>query len=245
MLKNEKGFSVAELILIIVVLVLVGFSGWWVYMNQHKAVVATNTVTTYTTMNTTTSKANTYTGWASYTSSIGGLSFKYPINGWTLIGDPTGIMSTSVTGSELKGTEYSLNLQEDTGHGLSTDGNLFIISVDISSPLYENTKSDPSFYSSLYAKGGISTLSNGLQVWQTTEAAASSGQCNPNTGTAFSLYLVSQGHFYKQLANGQYMDYSAGFCYGQGATTSLTYQEQATSSEITIAKEVLSSLTFN
>jgi hypothetical protein len=86
--NNEAGFSAIELVLVIVVVALIGISGWLVYEDHHKS--TTTTTTTKSTGNTITS--NLYAGWKSFCSSSGGLCFKYPSN-WKL--DSTSVISPS------------------------------------------------------------------------------------------------------------------------------------------------------
>jgi Tfp pilus assembly protein PilV len=84
---NQSGFSIVEALLILVVVGILGFTGWYVYHTKQtsdKDYSATNsTVPTYKKTNTS-SAANAYAGWKTYSSSNGlGLSFKYPAT-WTV-----------------------------------------------------------------------------------------------------------------------------------------------------------------
>lgn len=47
--KNEKGFSVVETLLVLVIVVLIGIVGYMVYKNHHKTTVPNNTAKTSTT----------------------------------------------------------------------------------------------------------------------------------------------------------------------------------------------------
>ena len=75
--KNKDGFTVVEVLLVLILVVLIGFAGWYVYHTDHKTTANTNT-----TSNTSTS-SNVYAGWKTDTTSISGLSFKYPST-WTV-----------------------------------------------------------------------------------------------------------------------------------------------------------------
>ncbi len=82
--KNQKGFTVVEGLLIVLILVVIGGVGYMVYHNDHKtkttSVSTTSATKPATSIKTTT---NPYAGWQSFCSSYGGLCLKYPSN-WTL-----------------------------------------------------------------------------------------------------------------------------------------------------------------
>ncbi len=75
-INNESGFSGLELLLVIFIVVLLGFIGWYIYHNDHKSTVSI--------LKSTSSSPNVYSGWKSFTTSYQKLSFKYP-NSWVLI----------------------------------------------------------------------------------------------------------------------------------------------------------------
>src|SRR5215472_14324706 len=90
--KNEAGFSTVEALLILVVLVVIGAAGWFVYKDHHKTVTADKVNTsssskqaassTSTSNTMSTQPANPYTNWQTYTDTSGsGFSVKYP-SGW-------------------------------------------------------------------------------------------------------------------------------------------------------------------
>jgi uncharacterized protein (UPF0333 family) len=90
--KNQKGFTVLEGLLIVLILVVIGAVGYMVYHNDHKTKavsVSTTAAKTPTTKNTsstkptTTASANPYDGWKTYTLKNEKLSFEYP-SSWTL-----------------------------------------------------------------------------------------------------------------------------------------------------------------
>jgi len=81
--KNESGFSVAEIVLVGVVIALIVIVGWLVYKNHHKTTTASvtsasSTKPTTSTKTVTTTPTNPYAGWQSVCSSYGGLCLKYP-----------------------------------------------------------------------------------------------------------------------------------------------------------------------
>jgi hypothetical protein len=235
--KNEKGFSVVEVVLMVVVMALIGTAGWLVYKNHHKTTMpmantSTNILTTTTKTSistTTTSKPAQQTdptaGWATYTSTLGGFSFKYPITGWTFDGFQG---NTPVSGSQMNGSETQVRLFETS--------RTYSIIINVGAVNQVDLESDS------YSQGTVSTLSNSLQAWLTSASAVSNPQCF--SGSPIDLDLVSNGNFYYTLSNGQHMSYFASFCYGQKDTTNLNYQQQVAAPELTVAKDVLSSFTF-
>ena len=76
--KNEKGFSVVEAMLILVIVALIVVVGYMFYKNYHQT-IATNVATTSNSKSTTTTTPNPYAGWKTYHSILNsGLSFMYP-----------------------------------------------------------------------------------------------------------------------------------------------------------------------
>jgi len=87
--KNEKGFSVVEVLLVLVVVGLIGGVGYFVYKSHHKtttaSVATTTTKPTATTPAKTATPATTITsgpqsGWSTYTNNTVGFSIAYPDN---------------------------------------------------------------------------------------------------------------------------------------------------------------------
>ena len=78
MIRNHKGFTLVEALLVVLILAVLGFGGYYVWHSHHKtkAVAATNTSTTAT--KTVTKAANPYAGWQTYKSSDNVYSIKYP-----------------------------------------------------------------------------------------------------------------------------------------------------------------------
>jgi Tfp pilus assembly protein PilE len=87
--NNEKGFTLVEGLLIVLILVVIGAVGYMVYHNNHKVktVSVSTTEGNKTVITKTVSTPSPYADWKSYTSSDEGLSFKYPST-WTAQNDP-------------------------------------------------------------------------------------------------------------------------------------------------------------
>ncbi|HEY8998760.1 MAG TPA: prepilin-type N-terminal cleavage/methylation domain-containing protein [Candidatus Saccharimonadales bacterium] len=93
--KDESGFSVIEVILVLVIVALIAACGVVAYRHHHKTTAATTTKTSSSTKastsksstSTSTSTTDAYAGWLTYASSDEGLSLKYPTT-WTAQNDP-------------------------------------------------------------------------------------------------------------------------------------------------------------
>lgn len=87
--KNEQGFGVIEIILVLIIVILLGVVGWFVYKNHNKTTNNATTTTSNTgttpskTTATSTQSTNNYSGWPTYSSSVLGLNIKHP-PGWTV-----------------------------------------------------------------------------------------------------------------------------------------------------------------
>lgn len=79
MRNNEKGFSALEALLVILVVVLIGGAGWYVWQSRADNNAPTNdtgSTNAYPTENT--PKTDPYEGWETYTLKYERFSFKYP-----------------------------------------------------------------------------------------------------------------------------------------------------------------------
>lgn len=78
--KNELGFGAVEGILILVIVLLIGVVGWFVYKNQNKAISSTSATTSKTASSPvkTPTIVDPYAGWTTYISKAEKVSYKYP-----------------------------------------------------------------------------------------------------------------------------------------------------------------------
>lgn len=102
--KNQIGFTVVEGLLIILVVAVIGFGGYYVWHTQHNktkpvSVVSTSSSKTTTNAKTSTTPPNPYAGWKTYTLTDERLTFQYPSD-WTLSGN-------QITPSEEGDSQYS------------------------------------------------------------------------------------------------------------------------------------------
>jgi hypothetical protein len=123
---NEDGFSAVEAILILIVVAIIGFAGWFVWHSQQATSktldAANNSSAASSSKQSTTSKpsnqtqSDPYAGWKSYTLANSKISFKYP-SAWQL-SDSSGDGEHASDMVSLKGNnDFSLNITvSDTGH---------------------------------------------------------------------------------------------------------------------------------
>ncbi|HUC79020.1 MAG TPA: hypothetical protein VMQ58_02145 [Candidatus Saccharimonadales bacterium] len=106
--RDNKGFGIVELLLVIVIIVLLGVVGWFVYKNHNKTTItkaATNTTT-----------SNPYQGWKTGTLKYDQITYKYP-PAWILTGSSTASPQSS-NGCVYPGTD-SYTLTSPSGNTLS------------------------------------------------------------------------------------------------------------------------------
>jgi cytoskeletal protein RodZ len=231
--SNQTGFSIIEAVFIVAVIGIMGATGWFVY--QHNRVKPTDAATNNTTNNqqaTTTQPTNTP---ATYTSTAGGFSFTYPA-GWKVTEGQVG------SGAGTEDAIY-INTPAQTATQPNTDR---ITNTDrLSMTLWITTNPDSSPHKTAPDQT-IQQLANGINLW--TPSAAQSVTRTNSTGTIvcpeLAIINADRTHFSYALANGQYLTLSAGYCEGQGDTTTLTYQQQLSSQEWQAAIGVMQSIQF-
>jgi hypothetical protein len=233
---NEQGFGLLGVLIVIVALVLVGGAGVYAYHRDHKIKTDTTSSTTKSEGKTTATTPsnptpNPYAGWKTYTSTLGGFSFQYPAS-WQLTG-AQGL--NQVAGSQLNGTETSV---ENWEFPETTNANNFTTQINIASSPAGLALNPPT-----YSDGSVTTLSNGLQVWETNSSSISNPNCSEVKETP-TMYLVSNGNFYMQLSNGKYLSFEANFCGGQKQQTTYSYQQQVNSPAWADGKNMLASFKF-
>jgi Tfp pilus assembly protein PilE len=109
--KNQKGFSVVEAVLMLVIVVLIAVIGYMVYKNGNKTKTSSSNTTVKTTQSSTsksTTATNPYAGWKQYCSSYEKSCFKYPST-WTFTNSCTS--STPCDGSDNVGVTSPSNSQ--------------------------------------------------------------------------------------------------------------------------------------
>jgi len=108
--QNESGFSAVEVVLVLIIVVLLGVVGWFVYKNQKKTSPSTSTATSPTPASnsapTTTQPADLYEGWQTITFAPENLILKFPSD--VKMQQPTKLVANDSTGSSVG--EYFTNL---------------------------------------------------------------------------------------------------------------------------------------
>jgi Flp pilus assembly pilin Flp len=218
-LKNEKGFTAVEGLLIILILVVIGAVGYMVYHNNHKT-----TATTVT---------NPYAGWLSYTNKAGGYTIRYP-SSWTIEGSSNS-SGSAISASQLNGEEDSILLYYP-----SSKINSFGIWINNNTKYETDADGEGDGISegtANYSDGNIiKTLSNGMSIWAITSTSTSTSYGDAD------IEAVTGGTFGYKVDSGAILQISMGFQYAYGESTNLTYNQQMNSSELQTAYTILSSL---
>jgi hypothetical protein len=235
--SSESGFGALEAILILIIIVLLVVVGFMVYKNQNKSAPVPATTTTGT------SKSSTAKSGTSYTSVLGGYTFKYPAT-WAVQGYVNGSGEyIGAAGYQLNGSESSFLLGSSTAASNSFGG-----WFDINSSSYTTSSGNSDFTQIPYAQGTIiKKLSNGISIWQATQTGMQAQQPSvPILPTAcIPFETVQNGAFGFKLNNGKYLDVDMSFCYGSGQTTTYTYNQQEKSPQLQQMINILSSIKQN
>jgi hypothetical protein len=112
---NNMGFSAVEALLILVVIGILGFTGWFVYHSQK---LATKDYSSQSSIQTSSTKKSTepsdpYAGWKTYTSSFEKLTFKYPAD-WRSVTPEVPSTDPSADSFELKSPSNALSISWDS-----------------------------------------------------------------------------------------------------------------------------------
>ncbi len=86
MKKNQKGFSVVEVIVVLAILGLIGFAGWFVYKNNQKDNPKPSAAQSSATQSNTKPSVDETADWVSLTSRKNGFSMRVP-DGWSAINE--------------------------------------------------------------------------------------------------------------------------------------------------------------
>lgn len=81
--NNHKGFTVIEVLLIILILAVIGFGGYYAYNTNHKNKTVSSTTTTAKASSSTKAATNPYAGWKTSSLQYEKITYEYPAN-WTL-----------------------------------------------------------------------------------------------------------------------------------------------------------------
>lgn len=104
--KYQQGFTAIEGLLIVLVLAVVGFGGYYVWHSQQTTITTAKTTAVSSKATTNTATSSPYSGWNTYTFSKEKLTFRYPTT-WTVENNLTdssndGVQFTSKTDSSFE-----------------------------------------------------------------------------------------------------------------------------------------------
>lgn len=229
--RNQSGFSVIEVLFVVLVVAVLAVTSLVVY-KLHKPSSTKNSVATSQTQTTTQPQSTStttkpaqsidpYADWKTYTSSDGNITFRYPA-GWYVSGGGTGPSAGEI------------DLEPHSSQ--TTFNNAFLMT------LWVTNQQDYGAQPLSIPDGTVQQLSNGVNLWQVSEAGAKS----TSAGICPIIQIINQDktHFSYQLKNGEYLTGYGGYCEGQKDTVNLTYQQQLTSQPWQDAIKIIASINF-
>ena len=246
--NNEFGFSVIEVVLVFVIVVLVGVVGWTVYKHNHKTTKA-NTATTSTikqaaptTVSPSTQSTNPYTGWKTYNSILNsGLSFMYPPT-WDFTPYTQAPTPNNFGGVENDSFVYSVAPTTSQGQYAAVSTNVFMC-VD-----FDEYSSNGMNWQRNWNPGTVISsqqiVINGQNLTLATFKGATPMQdviylFNPHDTQQYSGYFISTKNGYIVSVSAQFNCQQGGFPAGTNLNTDFNSQP-----ETATAKLIMESLKF-
>jgi hypothetical protein len=230
--KDSDGFTVLYTILVLIIVGIVGFTGWYVWntnteANENfKSGVNASSVA-HSTPYKTKKVVDPYANWQSYSSAVGNFTFKYPAN-WTLKEQS---INSSLAKYQKQELNFSVNIKRPEAQGYF----IFNLIVYAANPSMENLPQDLTMVTT-------EDLPNGIMISQSKKPDESS----PYTPTLSIIGKQGIAHYYGYpLINKYYLSGTGGFGMDERTSTNLTYEEQVGSIEWKDAKLLLQSIKFN
>jgi hypothetical protein len=223
--KKQNGFALIEGLLIILILAIIGFGGYYVWNTQKNTDKTSNDAISASQSMEKTSNPDLST----YNSTLGGFSFKYP-SGWLI----SGFVGDQPPVDKLRGDETQVRIQEKSEdvNKINNFGGDFAI--------LETAPQDTPY--SFYPQGTIvKTFSNGISIWRDNQ------QENGADGSIINqdcpgFQIASNGAYGFKLKNGKWLTYFGSFCWGQGMTTTLSFNQQLSSPEVAKTFDMIESI---
>ena len=235
---NQRGSTVALLVLAVLVVAGLAVVGAYVYHARNNAKSSTSTTAAVSpsgAQQTTTAQSVTPSpGMNIYTDSDGNFTFAYPA-AWTVAGGGTG-SSQGVVYLSHKGASQA----PTQGH--ITPTNEFNMTMSVV------TNPDAAYPIASISDGTVvQKLANGINLW--TKSEAKSTHPTNSTGQTvcprMEILNADSTHFSYALANGKYLTISGGYCETENSVTTLTYQQQLASADWQAAIAIINSIKFN
>jgi type II secretory pathway pseudopilin PulG len=226
--KTQKGFALMEGLLIILILAIIGFGGYYVWNSQKNTNKSLNNADKASQSISAANSSAAGNNFSTYNSTLGGFSFKYPSN-WMI----SGFIGDQPPVDKLTGSETQVRVQEkaDTARTENFGGDFKIT---------DSAPGDTPY--PFYPQGRIiKTFSNGVSVWvdNLEEKGADGSTIRQDCP---GLQIASNDAYGFKLKNGMWLSYFGSFCWGQGFSTSLSYNDQLKSPQVAETLNMLESI---
>lgn len=219
--NKQSGFSSFEALLIVIILALISFVGWYVYNKRSVTTSNASTANTSTMAKT----VDPYLGWNTYTSADGRFGFKYPAT-YTLDNQPNIQIGQNVWADFIRLTSNGQEKNNNFG-------------IDFDLYLAPRTSSSVDTYSN----GTTTVLPNKITLWQSNHVQTYAN--GPITYDCPNLQIGTDNSFSMKLPNNKYLTIDGSFCWGQGMITGYSYSEILSSTEWKNAINVIKSVNYN
>lgn len=222
---DQAGHSVVEVLLAVVAVGILGFTGWYVYHSRQISDNATTppykreTKVSTSKLQPPANTVNAYAGWIKITSSTYGMSFYYP-SGWYVVSYNSA--GNALNGASPNASEYAIYARKPV-NGIENDA---CVSVAGGSAYNKNDFKSGSV---------VAKLGNKLEVWQNSVS---------DDGFA-TAYLVTVGKQLVQLSGSKTVVVSAALSCGQGMNVNLSGSQQLANADYQTAVKILKSVTLN
>jgi prepilin-type N-terminal cleavage/methylation domain-containing protein len=243
-MKKQDGFSVVEVLLVIIIAGIISGAGYFVWHSQKQAEKNYSEAesTSSSRVETKPSKDKIYDcnldkqTLPKFAFNKGCFIISFPAN-WT------------IQQFDAAGNTYGFGnfTQNDTNFSFSSLGDVGKVTNKVNNfggSLYIYDDSNAANSRLQHPEdGSIKQLKNGLSVWITNSKRTEVDGSTVETKCPI-MYVVSGSVTEKRLANGRYLAFNGGFCWSKGLSSDLPYEQQINSQEFKDAYAMLESITF-